>query len=215
MGKEKIIIFGAGGAGREILYVILDINAKKNNYDVLGFIDDTPELQNKIINGFPVLGDTSYLLNYDDAISVFLAIANPSARKDVYNKFSHKQNISFPNIIVEEVKYLPETFAKAKGCMVSYHCIISPDVFMGDFVFMNACCVIGHDAKIGDFATLYGGVHISGNVSVGECAQIGNGARILQNKSIGENSIVGIGSVVIRNVSSNTTVFGNPAKLIY
>ncbi|MCL1947570.1 MAG: acetyltransferase [Chitinivibrionia bacterium] len=215
MEKEKIVIFGAGGSGREILWYILDINAKKKCFDILGFVDDTPELQNKIINGYPVLGDTSFLLNYDGEINICLAVTSPKARKQIYNRFSHKQNFSFPNIIVEDVRYFPETFANVKGCVIGYHCLISVDVFMGDFVFMNACCVIGHDAKIGDFSTLYGGVHISGNVSVGECAQIGNGARILQNISIGENSVVGIGSVVIRNVSPNATVFGNPAKLIY
>jgi acetyltransferase-like isoleucine patch superfamily enzyme len=31
---------------------------------------------------------------------------------------------------------------------------------------------------------------------------------------IGRNSVVGMGAIVIRNVSANTTVVGNPAKVI-
>ena len=212
---EKIVVFGAGGLGLEISTFLYDINVKKDCFDILGFVDDTPELQNKTVASFPVLGDSSWLLNYNDEISVVIAIGSSLGRKKVYERFSQKQNISFPNIFVDDDKfYHPEVFAKVKGCIVGYHNLISRYANFGDFVFIDSFCCIGHGAKLGDFTSLYVGVHVAGDVLVGNCAQIYSGARILQNKSIGESSHVGMGSIVIKNVEANTTVFGNPAKVI-
>ncbi|GAI16767.1 unnamed protein product [marine sediment metagenome] len=42
---------------------------------------------------------------------------------------------------------------------------------------------------------------------------IGNNATILP-VTIGENSVIGAGSVVTKDVPDNTTVIGNPAKIL-
>lgn len=45
-------------------------------------------------------------------------------------------------------------------------------------------------------------------------ASIGSGATLLGGVVIGENALVGAGSVVTRNVPANSTVVGNPARVI-
>jgi acetyltransferase-like isoleucine patch superfamily enzyme len=45
-------------------------------------------------------------------------------------------------------------------------------------------------------------------------ASIGSGATILGGLTIGENAMIGAGSVVTRDVPANSTVVGNPARLI-
>lgn len=45
-------------------------------------------------------------------------------------------------------------------------------------------------------------------------ASIGTGATILGGVEVGENAIVGAGSVVTKNVPPNTTVAGNPARIL-
>jgi acetyltransferase-like isoleucine patch superfamily enzyme len=45
-------------------------------------------------------------------------------------------------------------------------------------------------------------------------ASIGSGATLLGGITVGENAIVGAGSVVTRDVPSNTTVVGNPARIL-
>jgi acetyltransferase-like isoleucine patch superfamily enzyme len=45
-------------------------------------------------------------------------------------------------------------------------------------------------------------------------ASIGTGSTILCGLTIGENAVVGAGSVVTRDVADNTTVVGNPARLL-
>jgi len=212
--KKKLVIIGAGGLGREILFMLLDINNKSDCYDILGFIDNAPELQNKLINGFPMCGDDSWLFNYEDDINVVIAVGDSKTRKKIYEKFSHKENISFPTIIANDAKY-SDTVTIGKGCIIGFYSLLTVNVSIGDFVLLNNYCNIGHDACLGDFVTLYGNVNVSGNVSISSCVEVGVGTRILQNKSIGENSKVGIGSVVVRNVPANCTVFGIPAKRVF
>lgn len=45
-------------------------------------------------------------------------------------------------------------------------------------------------------------------------ASIGSGATLLGGVVIGENALVGAGSVVTRDVPANSTVVGNPARVI-
>ncbi len=55
---------------------------------------------------------------------------------------------------------------------------------------------------------------VLGDIEVGANAFIGARAFVLPNVSVGEGAIVGACAVVTRNVAANTTVVGNPARLI-
>ena len=210
--KKKLVIFGAGGYGREMLFLVSDINASNNYcYDILGFIDDTPALQNKVINKFPVLGDSSWLMNYNDEINVVIALGSSQSRKIVYERLSQNQNILFPNIIATGAKYSEEV-SFGKGCIIGNYTILSTNISIGDFVLIGNLCDIGHDVKIGDFVTIFGCACLCGYVEIGSFSEIGVGADIIPKKKIGENSVVGAGAVVMRNVPANCTVYGNPAK---
>ena len=45
-------------------------------------------------------------------------------------------------------------------------------------------------------------------------ASIGSGATLLGGITVGENALVGAGSVVTKDVLANSTVAGNPARVI-
>ena len=210
---KELVILGAGGFGREVAFMLSEINKESNRYDILGFVDNDSSLQGKTINKLPLLGDDSWLLSYPNNINVVISIGNPKARKLAADKFSTKSNIMFPNIIANNVKY-SDTLSMGKGCVICFSSILTVNITLGDFVLIMNNSVVGHDSFLDDYVTIYPGVTVSGNVSVDKYSEVGVGAKIIQQKSIGRNTIIGAGAVVIKNIPDNCTAVGIPAKPI-
>ncbi len=90
------------------------------------------------------------------------------------------------------------------------------------FIDHGAGVVIGETSEIGDDVTLYQGVTLGGtgkekgkrHPTIGNNVVIGAGAIILGAITIGDNSRIGAGSVVTKPVPPNSTVVGNPARVI-
>ncbi|ARJ49258.1 polysaccharide biosynthesis protein [Candidatus Pelagibacter sp. RS40] len=84
--QSRVIIYGAGAAGRQLISVLEDAREMK----VLGFIDDNLQLQNKLINGMMVYSvkNLDYLIKSKDVSHVLLAIpsANRSKRIEILDK---------------------------------------------------------------------------------------------------------------------------------
>jgi len=210
MNTKNIVVFGAGGLGREVIWYLEEINSRKDYYNILGFIDDSPELEGTSVNGYPVLGNTDWLVNYDKPISVAICIGNSVDRKMVYEKLSANPNIAYPCILAEGARW-SDTVKFGKGCIICPSSIITVNIALGDFVVVNLDCTIGHDSRLDDFVTLYPSVNVSGNVRIGECTEVGVGSNIIQGKTIGNNTIIGAGAVVVRDICENCTAVGVPA----
>lgn len=74
MAKDLILV-GAGGFGREVLWQISE--SESPDYNIIGFVDDAPELTGKYVNNAPILGNIRWLLDYPNEICVSICIANP------------------------------------------------------------------------------------------------------------------------------------------
>ncbi|MDA3900815.1 MAG: polysaccharide biosynthesis protein [Spirochaetes bacterium] len=79
--KSKVLIYGAGSAGRSIAHEL-----SRTSTVITGFIDDNPELQGSVIAGIPVLGDSSSIREVIQqyVITRFIA-AIPSAHTEKIN----------------------------------------------------------------------------------------------------------------------------------
>ena len=77
--KKDIVIIGAGGFGREIAWLIEDINKVKNEWNIVGFVDDDESVQGKDINGYKVIGNINWLKEQE--LFVVNAIGNPVIKK--------------------------------------------------------------------------------------------------------------------------------------
>ncbi len=213
MASKDIIIVGAGGLGRETLFQIREINKFKSTYNIIGFVDDRESHMDANINGIPVLGKVSCLLDYNNTICAVVCIANPFVKRSIVNLLQKNENIVFPNIIAPDLRF-SDYVNYGIGCIIGFSNIITIDVSIKDFVLISNACTVGHDSIINSFTTVYNAVNISGNVRIGSCAEIGTGTKIIQGRTIGDNAILGAGSIVVRDIPKDCTAVGIPASPI-
>ena len=82
--------------------------------------------------------------------------------------------------------------------------------------------VIGETTVIGEDVTLYQGVTLGGtgkdvgkrHPTIGSRVTIGAGAKVLGPFTVGDGSKIGAGAVVLKEVPPNSTVVGNPGRVV-
>jgi sugar O-acyltransferase (sialic acid O-acetyltransferase NeuD family) len=207
---RNIVIYGAGGYGKEVACLIHAINKSHKKWKIIGFIDDGISVgqtneYGKVLGGFDVLE------NWTEELDVVIAISNPSIRANIIKKFTNS-NIKFPNLIAPDALFLDlNRVSLGNGNIIGFRCIISCYVELGSFNLLNSDVHIGHDTSIGSFNMFNPSVRISGQVNIGNNNFFGVSSIVLQNKRIGNNTSVSTNSVIIRNTQDNCSYIGNPA----
>jgi sugar O-acyltransferase (sialic acid O-acetyltransferase NeuD family) len=210
---EDILIYGAGGFGREIACLLKAINEVEPIWNFIGFIDDGVKAGHDNRYG-TVLGNRDFLNNYSKRVAVAISIASPSVLQMLVAKITNK-NVWYPNIIAPNVRLFdPESVTLGEGNLIFFGCRLSCDVSIGNFNLFNGAVSLGHDVKMGDYNVLGPSTRISGDTKVGDQNFFGVQAIVLQGLNIGNNTRIGTNSVVMRNTKDNALYFGNPAKRV-
>ncbi|WP_042171490.1 serine O-acetyltransferase [Paenibacillus gorillae] len=101
---------------------------------------------------------------------------------------------------------------------------IHPGATIGSRLFIDhgMGVVIGETCEIGDDVVIYQGVTLGGtgkekgkrHPTIGNSVVIGSGAKVLGSFTVGDNSNIGSNAVVLREVPDNSTVVGNPGRVV-
>jgi sugar O-acyltransferase (sialic acid O-acetyltransferase NeuD family) len=208
MIKKPLIIFGAGGLGREVKSIV-DVLP---DWYVEGFCDDKVQSGSKI-NGIPVLGNADYLIK-QSTVFVVVAVGDPKIKGEVVRKLSASKGIQFVTLIHPRAILGDLTSIDVgEGSVITAGCILTTSITIGKHVLINLNTTLGHDVKIGDHSSIMPGVNLAGEVKIGSGVLVGSGANILNKISIGNDAIIGSGAVVTKNVRERVTVVGVPAKV--
>lgn len=210
---KKVVILGAGGFAREVLWVFRDANEENREWEVLGFIDENMDNQGKVLCDLPILGGFDWFKSnkYSD-ISAICAVGSPQIKKKMVEK-TNDIGLKFCSIIHPSVK-MSKYVEVGKGTIITAGNILTSQIKVGNHVIINLDCTIGHDSIIEDYCTVAPGVHISGNVHLEKGVDFGTGAVIIQGVTVGAWSIIGAGAAVVSDIPSNVTAVGIPAKVI-
>jgi len=211
--STKVVVIGAGGFGREVMEILKAQNELQNRWQILGFLDDNGELQNKTINRFRILGGISWLSErQDEGIKCVCAIGDTTTRKKVVNKIT-KEGGQFCQAIHPTV-IASETAEIGEGAIICAGSILTVNLSIDDHCIINLNCTIGHDAMIEKFCTLNPTVSINGHDTLEEGVYIGSGATLIEGVRVGRWTTVGAGAVVVDDIPSGVVAVGVPARPI-
>lgn len=211
---KDIAIYGAGGFGREIACLIRIINENNPQWNIVGFLDDNPELVGTSNEYGPIIGGMDWLNSRSTPLSIAIAVGNPSSVRSIVERIVNPL-IEFPNIMAPTLTFLDRDSLKiGKGNIICSNCFISCNVTIGDFNLLNGYIPVGHDSEIGDFNVIMPSCNISGGVTIGNENFFGVQSVVLQYIKIGNNTRVGANSVIMRKTKDGFLYIGNPAKRV-
>lgn len=199
--RQRIVIVGAGGLGRE---VAAGIRRYDLPFDILGHIDDEktgPHVLGPIADHHPD-PDVGYITCFGDG----------TARNRVRTMLA-KRGARFTTVVSPTVQAVTPLDGLV-NCLIVGSCSISNDTTFGADILIQTLAVLGHDVIIGDGVTISAHAFIGGNAILEDLCTIHPHAVVLPRVRIGKGAVVGAGSVVIKDVAPYTTVFGSPAKVI-
>lgn len=208
---NNLYIIGAGGFGREVIWLVERINTLEPTWNIVGFIDDDETRWGTKESGYPVLGGCEYLKRMENVYAV-CAVGAAKTRKLIVEKMK-KSAVKFATLIDPSVLFSPKVEI-GKGTIICANSILTVDIKIGEHVIINLDCTVGHDSIVENFVTIYPNVNVSGNVHLGECSELGTGVQIIQGKKIASNTIIGAGAVVVGDIEKSGTYVGGPAKRI-
>jgi sugar O-acyltransferase (sialic acid O-acetyltransferase NeuD family) len=209
-----LVIVGAGGFGRETAQAVVALAEAGVPWRLLGYIDDAPGQESRIIDGTVVLGGRDRIKQLPQA-SVVICTGRPG-------------NYASRRRIVSDLSMPPERFATivhptaavsrsssiGPGSVLLAHVALTSAVEVGAHVAIMPHVTLTHDDVIDDFATIASGARLGGGVRIGRGAYVGAGVMIRENRTIGAGALVGMGSVVTKDVPAHEVWVGVPARYL-
>ena len=210
---KNLVIVGAGDFGREVAWLVEQINDVRPAYNIVGFLDDDEAKIGKEFNGYKCIAKVSSLTGICSEYDACAVIANQNGdiRKkiaDLFPEFDRWETLIHPSVNVSK------TSSIGKGTIICAGGNVSCNTVVGDFCLFNISVTMGHDCIIGNYVSVMSGSCVSGHVQVKDGAYLATNCTVIPGMKVGDHSKVGAGSVVIRNVKDGVTVMGVPAKQI-
>jgi len=199
-----LYILGAGGFAREVYFHTLG-----SDWKIDAFIDDVTEFSELELasNTLPVVKKWADLTEGEFLIGV----GDPSVKRAMVSKaleagLKPAPTFVHPRAEVQDAKI-------GKGGIITPGCMVTTNVFIGDYVILNLNTTVGHDAIIRDYATCNPGCSVSGNVTLLESVNLGTGTVVRDGIRVAPGVTAGAQSCIVKDVEDpGSLIAGVPAK---
>jgi sugar O-acyltransferase (sialic acid O-acetyltransferase NeuD family) len=212
---KNILIYGAGGNGRETLAILESIFKEELALEKfkIYFVETVPN--STTIHSIQVISEKK-VSQFSIQETVFsISIAKPEIRYVISQRLLliGIQPVS----IVSPLACISSTAQLGRGSIIAQYSLVSCDTSIGEFTQINYFASISHDVIVGNYVTIGPGVRVNGHVIIEDLVFIGAQASIMPGtkgkpRIIGKGAVIGMGAVVTSDVLPYTTVVGNPAK---
>jgi sugar O-acyltransferase (sialic acid O-acetyltransferase NeuD family) len=202
MPSKRIVIIGARLDGHASM--VLDVLKELDDFKVVGFIDNAPDLQNKLIGDIPVIGSADDIGSFKiEAEYIHIAIGDNVARGNLFKLMTGHGfkviTLIHPSSIINKKANI------GNGSFIGPGAVINNDVAIGEATIVNTGAIVEHHNILGYAVYLGTGVKTSERVLIDDFVFVGIGATILPDIKISSGAMIGAGSTVNRDVSLKTT----------
>lgn len=214
--KRKLIIVGGHGSGDIAMTVFEDINKLKEEWDIVGFINDIVK-PGEYYGKYQVVGNSDSITDFVNKgyyihYTYHLNVKNKKERIQKYKSINIPEEANATGI--HPLAYINPSSKIGYGCLVLPNVATSANAVVNNCVHLYTGSFVGHDTNVKDFATLAAHSVLGARITVDQGAHVGLNSVVKEDIHIGKYSIIGIGSVVTKNVLESETVVGNPARPI-
>jgi len=201
---KNIVIIGAGELGKEVVWLIEDINKREPQYLILGYLDDLNE-KGSVIGGYRVLGGTDDLemLYEKNRFSAVIAVQEGNSRKklaDKYPEYTDWETLIHPTAVIAPGVELGE------GSIVFPQVTLSINSKMGKHGLFYIHSTVCNDCLFGDYVSVMTGVTVSEHVTIGDETYLAAGCNVYPNVMIGKQSRAAVGVTVSENFGDGVEI---------
>lgn len=208
---KNAVIIGAGTQGQVYASYL-----KEAGVNIIGFIDDNPELVGKEVINIPVIGKYKdlFLDEFKNKIQDVYCPIGVNAVRVEYLSTLKKEGYGIPGFLHHTVSIAPDVTIGEAVYMLAGN-IVMPHTIIGNYIMINMDSTIAHHVTLEDGVFMSSGVNIGALINVRKNAYVGMGVTAMTGvKEIGKETLIGAGTVIIKDVPEYTTVVGNPARVI-
>jgi sugar O-acyltransferase (sialic acid O-acetyltransferase NeuD family) len=208
---ETLLLVAAGGLAREVLAAV----RTHGRFDVVGFLDDAPELQGTTIDGVPVLGPVDAVATRPEPL-VLVCAGHGLARERLVARLdalgvSPQRYATFVHPAAE----VSDGCEVGAGSIVLAGVVMTAAVVLGEHVVVMPNVTLTHDDVLQDFSTVCAGVALGGAVVVGRGAYLGMGSSVRERTLVGAGATLGMGAVLVHDLPQGQTWAGIPARPLH
>lgn len=207
---KEIVIVGAGGFGREVAWLVEEINTLSPEWRLLGFLDDMAK--GSTVEGYPILGPIEHVAELGQHVYLTCAIGDSRLRKRLVDRLAESgrrfATLVHPGVMKSAYVSIGE------GSTICAGTILTTNISIGKHCLLNLYCKVGHDSTLGDFTSCMPAVNIAGDVIIEQGCYFGLNACIINQKRVGEWSIIGAGAAVVKDIPARSLAVGVPARPI-
>ena len=214
---ENVIIFGVSMTAATILDGVINSGCSKE-YNIIGFLDDSPEKQGKEYFGYKVLGhfnDVEMVRNKFNITTFLIGLADHRHMMIRDRVFRKCMSLGLkPGESIHRNANILKSANLQQGAFIMPNVYIGVNVSVGVNSSIHVGVSILEDVKIGNNVLIAGNTFVGGFAKIGDNVYIGPGSTIASGVEIESNTLVGAGSLVLKKLPSNVAAYGNPISLV-